>query len=239
MTIGSCYFLLVDLDQLSTKSGFDTSRLQIRDLVESKILGDTVTPEVTFFGLSHGAKMMVSALSKLSDSALLRQFWKEKGEELGKMKERLTVDDVEQFVWTPSYEHLLSLKDRFLDGSISFEEVDKILAVFAGNDEGLVREICLITSQTSPQIEDARALIDPHIKKINQYCSLQNCVDAAKSMLEFKNCFELQGDFQLVEDLKNQVCRSFPYICFLMNYPFVTLDDHPLVAKGNVTDWEN
>lgn len=221
MTIRSSYFLLDDLDQLSTKSGVDTSRLQIRDLVESIIFGDTVIPEVTYFGLSHGAKIMVSALSKLSDSALLRQFWKEKGEELGTTEGRLTVDDVEQFVWTPSYEHLLSLKDRFLDGSISFEEVDKILAVFAGDDEGLVREICLIISQTPPQIGDARASIDHQIEKINQYRNLQNCTDAAESMLVFKNCFGLQGDFQLVKDLKNQVCRSFPYICFLMNYPFV------------------
>ena len=239
MTIGSCYFLLVDHDHLSTKSGVDTSSLQIRDLVESIIFRDTVIPKVTFFGLSHGAKMMVSTLSRLSNSALLRQFWKEKGEELRTTEGRLTIDDVEQFVWTPSYEHLLSLKDRFLDGSISFEEVDKILAVFAGGDEGLVREICLITSQTSPQIEDARASIDHHIEKINQYRNLQSCIDAAESMLVFKNCFELQGDFQLVEDLKNQVCRSFPYICFPMNYPFVKLDDHPLVAKGNITDWEN
>ncbi|XP_067056125.1 E3 ubiquitin-protein ligase rnf213-alpha-like isoform X2 [Acropora muricata] len=199
----------VDLDHLSTKSGVDTSSLQIRDLVESIIFRDTVIPKVTFFGLSHGAKMMVSTLSKLSNSALLRQFWKEKGEELRTTEGRLTIDDVEQFVWTPSYEHLLSLKDRFLDGSISFEEVDKILAVFAGDDEGLVREIYLITSQTSPQIEDARASIDHHIEKINQYRNLQNCIDAAESMLVFKNCFELEGDFQLVEDLKNQMGREF------------------------------
>lgn len=232
-------FPLVDLGQLSTKSGVDTSRSQIKDLVESKVFEDTVIPKVTFFGLSRGAKMMVSALSKLSDSALLRQFWKQKGEELGTTKERLTVDDVEELVWTPSHEHLLSLKDRFLDGSISFEEVDKILAVFMGNDEGLIREICLITSQTSPQIKDARAVIGPHIEKINQYRNLQNCIDAAESMLVFKNCFELQGDFQLVEDLKNQVCRSFQYFYVLMSYPFVTLNDHPLIAKGNVTDWEN
>ena len=232
-------FPLVDLGQLSTKSGDDTSRSQIRDLVESNVYEDTVIPIVTFFGLSRGAKMMVSALSNLSDSALLRQFWKQKGEELGTTKERLTVDDVEELVWTPSHEHLLSLKDRFLDGSISFEEVDKILAVFAENDEGLIGEICLITSQTSPQIKDARALIDQHIKRINQYRNLQNCIDAAESMLVFKNCFELQGDFQLVEDLKNQVCRSFQYFYFLMSYPFVTLNNHPLIAKGNVTDWEN
>ena len=207
----------MDLEQLSVKCGTDASCLPIKDLVKSTVVEDKVVPAVTFFGLSPRAKLMISSFSKLTDSMLLRQFWKENGEKAMKLtperRGRLSVDDVEELVWTPSFKQLLSLQEHFLTGSISFEEVDKFLMVFTRN-EGIAEEINLITSQNSLQTESTRALIHERIEQIDQYRKLQNCIDAAKSVLEFKKCLNLKGDFQLVEDLNNQVCLSFEYFFF-------------------------
>ncbi|XP_068694646.1 E3 ubiquitin-protein ligase rnf213-alpha-like isoform X2 [Montipora foliosa] len=202
----------VDLEQLSVKCGTDASCLPIKDLVRSTVVEDKVVPAVTFFGLSPRAKQMISSFSKLTDSTLLRQFWKENGEKAMKLtperRGRLSVDDVEELVWTPSFKQLLSLQELFLTGSITFEEVDKFLMVFTRNEE-IAAEINLITSQNFLQTESTRALIHKRIEQIHQYRKLQNCIDAAKSVLEFKECLNLKGDFQLVEDLNNQMNTEF------------------------------
>lgn len=202
----------VDVDNLSRKSAMDASFLRIKDLVRSTIVNGKVLPEVTFFQLSSKSKVMMTALSKLSNSVLLQQFWKENGvEALKRTAQRegdkllLGVDDVEELVWTPSEQKLQYLQERFSSGDISFEEIDKYFKVFKGNQD-LANEIKLITSKHARATE---SLINQRIEQIDQYYRLHNCIDAAKSILEFKTLLNLGGDFRLVEVLYNQVCQSF------------------------------
>ena len=199
----------MDVDNLSKKSGMDASLFQIKDLVQSKIVKGNVLPRVTFFQLSSKAKVMMTALSKLSNSVLLQQFWKENGVEALKRtaqkeghKALLGVDEVEELVWTPSEQKLQYLQERFLSGDISFEEIDKYFKVFKGNQD-LAKEIKLITSKHARAPEP---LINQRIEQIDQYHRLHNCIDAAKSILEFKTLLNLEGNFRLVEVLHNQVC---------------------------------
>lgn len=199
----------VDVDNLSRKSAMDASFLRIKDLVRSTIVNGKVLPEVTFFQLSSKSKVMMTALSKLSNSVLLQQFWKENGvEALKRTAQRegdkllLGVDDVEELVWTPSEQKLQYLQERFSSGDISFEEIDKYFKVFKGNQD-LANEIKLITSKHAMATE---SLINQRIEQIDQYYRLHNCIDAAKSILEFKTLLNLGGDFLLVEVLYNQVC---------------------------------
>lgn len=205
-------FLLVDLNELSRQSGVDVSHVPIRDLVQSTIVEGRVHPVVTFFGLSPKAKVMISSLSKLGDSVLLRQFWKENGDKALKLKAEkegrrvsLNVDDVEELVWSPSIDQLRSLQGRFLTGAISFEEIDRFFKVFKENEE-IVREMKLIISKNGSKTQGTELIVNQRIEQIDQYYRLHNCIDAAKSILEFKTSLGLQGNFQLVEDLHNQVC---------------------------------
>ena len=207
-------FLLVDLHKLSGKEEEDVFRRPIKDLAQSSIVNGKVYPRVTFFQLSPKAKVMISILSKLRDSILLRRFWKENGGKALKLtaekqeqKVLLSVDDVEELVWTPSIEQLQSLQERFLNGAISFEEIDKFFNAFKGNHQDLDKEMKLITSRSGSKV-DVPELINERVQQIDQYYKLQNCIDAAQNILEFKQCLGLQGDFQLVEDLYNQVCLS-------------------------------
>ena len=196
---------------LSKKTEMDAFRLPMKDLVQSAIVDGKVFPVVQFFELSPEAKVMISALSKLSDSVLLRQFWTENGDKALRLtaqreghKVYLSVDDVEQLVWTPSKERLQSLQERFLNGAITFEEIDKHFNVFKGSQD-LSSEIKLITSKNGNQMKAPVSLINERIEQIDQYHRLHSCIDAAESILEFKTCLGLQGNFQLVEDLHNQV----------------------------------
>lgn len=208
----------MNLDKLSRKAGMDAIHVLIKDLAQSTIVGGKVLPVVTFFGLSPEAKEMISSLSKLSDSTLLRQFWMDNGNKaLQKVTERetqktsLSVEDVVELVWTPTSAQLQSLQDQFLNGSISFREVDKLFRVFKDDQkyENLAKEIRLFTLRNDSKAQAPDRLINRRIEQIQQYYKLHSCIDAARIILDFKTSLGLQGNFQLVEDLHNQVCLSF------------------------------
>ena len=193
----------------------DVSPKPVKELVQSTIIEGKVFPVVTFFGISLKAKQMISALGKLPESILLRQFWKESSEKALKMTEQreghrmflLSVDEVVELVWAPSNERLQSLQERFLSGAIPFEEIDKLFLVLKDSQD-LAKEMKLLISKSERQVMARKAQINNRIEQIEQYYELQNCIDAAEKILEFKERRDLQGDFHLVEDVYNQVCQN-------------------------------
>ena len=193
----------------------DVSLKPVKELVQSTIIEGKVFPVVTFFGISLKAKQMISALGKLPESILLRQFWKESSEKALKITEQreghrmflLSVDEVVELVWAPSNERLQSLQERFLSGAIPFEEIDKLFLVFKDSQD-LAKEMKLLISKSERQVMARKAQINNRIEQIEQYYELQNCIDAAEKILEFKERRDLQGDFHLVEDVYNQVCQN-------------------------------
>lgn len=205
----------MNLVELFKKTEVDPSKLLIKDLVQSAIVRGEVIPEVIFFGLSPDSKSMVSTLSRLGDSTLLRQFWEQNGSKAlaimaqrGGQKTSLTVADVLELVWIPSKEQLLSLIQRFLSGEIPFKEVDKLLELFDNKYEDLAGEIRLITSNQNGRHHLLEETIRLRMRKIKQYHKLHTCIKAAGIMLKFKNAVGLEGDFQDVEVLYNQVCLN-------------------------------
>lgn len=205
----------MNLEKLSNKADKDASRMFIRDLVRSTIAGGKVFPVVTFFGLSPRAKEMISSLSRLRDSMLLRQLWIDNGgkavrtiAERETQKMSLSVEDVVELIWTPTNVELKSLQERFLTGTISFGEVDKLFRVFKDNQkyDDLANEIRLFSSRGGIPIQTTEELINKRIEQIQQYHTLYHCIEAAKVIQNFRTSLSLQGDFKLVEDLHNQVC---------------------------------
>lgn len=212
-----CFLFIVNLHELSGKVATDASRLSMKDLVQTTIVGGRELPVVTFFGLSSEAREMISTLSELKDSILLRQFWKDNGYKALKktgqeaaQKVARSVEDVVELIWTPSFEQLQSLQKRFLTGTISLGEVDTFFNVFKDNQkyEDLTKEIRLITSRNDSQGPPLNSTIDERIRQIEQYHKLHNCIDAARIILDFKTSNGLEGNFQVVEDLLNQVCLN-------------------------------
>ncbi|CAH3029473.1 unnamed protein product, partial [Porites evermanni] len=205
----------VSVDELSKKAVVDVLRLPIKELAQSVVVDGKVRPVVTFFQLSPKAKEMISELSKLRNSTFFRRFWIENGKKaLSRISQRqghkdlLSVDDVEELVWAPSIEQLQSVQDRFLNCTISFQEIDKFFPVFKSSQD-LADEFKLITSRNSIILAARELIIDQRIEQINEYYKLQTCTAAASDILKFKDSLGLQGDFQLVEDLENQMNKEF------------------------------
>ena len=203
------------MDDLQKKAELDVSQLSIKELAHSIKIQEKAFPVVTFFRLSLKGKQMISTLDKLAGSILLRQFWKESSEKALKMTEKreghkaflLSVEEVQELIWAPSNGQLQSLQERFLSGAIPFEEIDKLLLVFKDSQD-LAKEMKLLISKSERQVMARKAQINNRIEQIEQYYELQNCIDAAEKILEFKERRDLQGDFHLVEDVYNQVCQN-------------------------------
>ena len=204
----------VDLHDLSKNTEVDASQMPIKELAQSPIVKGKLCPVVKLFGLSRKEKQMISALDKLADSILLQQFWKENSDKALKMTEKteghkmflLSVDEVVELVWVPSNERLQSLRKRFLNGTISFEEIDKLFQVFK-DSEDLAKEMRLLILKNESQVKASEDKMKKRIEQIERYYKLRNCIDAVWVILELKERFNLHGDFRLVEDVRNQVCR--------------------------------
>ena len=194
----------------------DASRRPVQDLVQSVTVGDKKLPFVKFFGLSSEATSMITSFTRLADSVLLRQLWVENGRKAltkigqrGEPKNSLSIEDIVEFVWTPSKEELQRLKQSFLSGDISFKEVDRLLKVFNQRYRDLGKEMKLITSShNGAQVHALDEVINQHIEKIQKYNKLHNCIKAAEIILNFKIALGLSGDFRDVEVLYNQVCST-------------------------------
>ena len=204
----------VDLHDLSKNTDEDVSQMSIKELAQSTSVKGKLFPEVIFFRLSPKAKQMISALDKLADSILLQQFLKENSEKALEMTEKreghkmflLSVDEVEELVWAPSHERLQSLQERLLSSDISFEELDKLFQVFKDSQD-LAKEMRLLISKNESQVKAHEDKIKKRIEQIEQYYKLRNRIDAVWIILEFKERLNLHGDFQLLEDVRNQVCQ--------------------------------
>ena len=188
--------------------------MPIRELAQSTSVKGKLCPVVIFFGLFPKEKQMISALDKLADSILLQQVWKENSEKALKMIEKreghkmflLSVDEVVELVWAPSNERLQSLQKRFLSGAISFEEIDNLFQTFKDSQD-LAKEMRLLILKNESQVKAPEDKIKTRIEQIEQYYKLRNSIDAVWIILEFKERLDLHGDFQLVEDVRNQVCQ--------------------------------
>ena len=80
-----------------------------------------------------------------------------------------------------------------------------MLELFDNKYEDLAGEIRIISSNNGRQDHRLENIIRKRMKKIKKYHKLHTCIKAAGVMLKFKNAFGLQGDFQDVEVLYNQV----------------------------------
>ena len=56
-----------------------------------------------------------------------------------------------------------------------------------------------------PDEQDGEAVINQRVGQIKQYQKLRGCEDAAAAILEFQKAMELEGDFKVLDDFRDQV----------------------------------
>ena len=209
------FCLSVNSAALSKKTCIDVSDRPIKDLAfTSPISGASqCAPSVVFFGLSADSKTMISGINKVRTSTFFSRFWREHGNKALRAvaakqppQTQLTIGDVEKLVWRPASVDLASLCKSCLDGSISLKDVDKHFGYFKGDYDNLAKEITQMIPTYETKKGEFDAKIRERVTQVKQYQQLSQCITAANAVLDFSAAMGLEGDFQIVEDLKNQVC---------------------------------
>ena len=199
----------VDFDEIKGKLGKDPSFCEMLELCHKRISRDE--PMVKFFGLSAKNKRMMQSLHHVRFSSLFRDFWHkclQKAAELCKddpgLSKRLTIDMVQELVWLPSHRRWRDLWERIVREEISLEEVDKRFDRFREDPKSLDVEIQ--TALTCfPDEEDIAAVLHRRVDQIRQCQKLTECSDAAETILDFQEAMGLEGDFEVLENLRDQV----------------------------------
>ena len=186
--------------------------------------GPSEEPIVKFFDLSTKNKRMMQMLHLVQPSRLFRDMWQQcipkavqfSKDEVGSSG-TLTVDIVQELLWTPAYRRWRSTWERILAGEISLQELDERFGRFRNNPETLEIEIGVVVACFSDE-EEIDVSVRQRVAQIKQYHKLRGFEGAAGAILEFQNAMDIEGDFTLLHDFCGQV--HFEYVTISMRHHF-------------------
>ena len=167
---------------------------------------------------------MMQLLHLVQPSRLFRDMWTEcipKAVEFSKDEAgssgKLTVDKVQEFLWTPAYLRWRGMWERILGGEISLQEVDKRFCRFRIDPKTLEIEIGVVVACFYDK-EDIDHEVRQRVAQIKQYHKLKEFEGAAAAILEFQKAMDVEGNFDLLRDFCGQV--QFQLITIYMRNNF-------------------
>ena len=218
------YFVVgVDLQEIKEKLKKDVASCQMLDICLRR--SSSEEPIVKFFSLSTKNKRMIQLLHLVHPSPLFRDIWQkciQRAPDFCKddpgSSGELTVDKVQELVWTPSYcRRWRGMWERILSGEISLKDVDERFDRFRDDPKSLDIEIETVLACFS-DYDDIETSLPLRVAQITQFQKLKECEGAAAAILEFQEAMALEGDFQVLDDFCDQVdvrcnmCNVISYI---------------------------
>lgn len=204
-----CFNFVVEvcLNDIKEKLVMNISSCQMLELCHKRSTPDE--PMVRFFDLSAKNRRMIHSLHRVQMSFLFLTIWEKClscGAKLCRDEPgssgRLTIDQVQEFVWMPSYQRWRDLWVRVISGEINLKDVKERFGRFG--DDAKALEVEIEAAMTC--YLDEEAILRKRIGQIKQCHKLNECSDAAETILEFQEEMGLEGDFQVLDDFRYQVC---------------------------------
>ena len=204
------FFVDVDFQGIKEKLEQDLASCKMHDICDER--GPSEKPIVKFFELSRKNKIMMRLLHLIHPSRLFHAMWKQcipKAVDFCKddpsSRGILTVDKVEEFLWTPAYRRWRGMWERTLGGEISLQEVDERFDRFRSDPKTLEIEVGVVVDCFSEEEADILTSVRRRVAQIKQYHMLKECEGTATAILEFQKAMDLEGDFDLLLDFCSQV----------------------------------
>ena len=208
-------FSTVNIDYIKEKSRQDVSRHQIRYLCERN---DEKQIEVTFFKLPSVAKEVISPLHHVQKSSTFKDLWTQYGKKAQSARKNdetkrphLSISEVVETIWKPAFQDWNQHAASAMDGTISLGNVDKLFGSYKNREKELKRELlCMFElSQTQPAsgAKKLQTTATERVTQVHRYQQLDQFASAADTIWEFKEAMGFTGDFNVIEDLRNQVSR--------------------------------
>lgn len=199
----------VSVEELKARVNLDVSDLPIRDLC-CRVHADNGSEEmcVTYFKFNNDVKQMLRMLSRAQGSSVFLEFWESCGKKAQAIctaestSSGLSIEQVEELVWKPALQRCSHVIERLLEGDISLQEVDAMFQKFQNRFQELEQELLIMIEFCKGGNLD---LLNQRIKQIAQYQKLQQCVQAARMIWDFKDAMNLVGGFEKIDEFRSQV----------------------------------
>ncbi|KAK2833428.1 hypothetical protein Q5P01_017317 [Channa striata] len=167
---------------------------------------------VTYFSLDEETRNMAEVLFTFRDSFLFKVCWEEQAKNLAleemedEEQDEQTVADINatpeiiyESIFLPCYDNYKNIYTCLKNGSIKLEEVNQLLKAYKGRYDELTRDLeimCRVDNSTE------RRWIHTRVQQIEQYHELHLAVASAEVIIKVKETLCLQGDFRVLETLK-------------------------------------
>ena len=142
-------------------------------------------------------------------SDLFMQLWKKLLREVSRFRVTLTFDDVVAKIWNPVFTECCQLVDSVHGRTIKLKDVDRY---FHQHKEKYLYDDLLNLFKAIEACHHRRGSdykwIRPAIDHMEQYWSLCEQAEAAKTVLDLKESLKLRGDFEVIENVASKVTAS-------------------------------
>lgn len=201
-------------------------------VIESKCLSDFMevhqvdllptdnTGVVTYFQLDGKIRDMAKVLYTFQGSHLFKVCWEKVAKQVAAEEKKANNSEDEEVanikatskkirkrIFQPAYSTYQSIYELLKGGQIKLKDVNQLFGTFKGNYEGLTQELLIMN-----RIEERsdRQWIHSRVQQIEQYHELHLAVASAEIITMVKETLCLQGDFRVLETLREvvRICIS-------------------------------
>lgn len=214
--------MLVIVDEMVERQQVVIESKNLRDFMEVHqvdLLPTDNTGVVTYFQLDGKIRDMAKVLYTFQGSHLFKVCWEKvakqvAAEEMANNSEdeevaniKATSEKIHERIFQPASSNYQSIYELLKGGQIKLKDINQLFGTFKGNYEGLTQEL-LIMNKIEERSDEQ--WIHSRVQQIEQYHELHLAVASAEIIMMVKETLCLQGDFRVLETLREvvRICTS-------------------------------
>ena len=213
-----------DIAELEGKVECDISDVRLVDICRRDIPSEECQEEqitVVFFDLPNPLRLVLPCLSSIYKSNIFQNTWKRNSRSAFKEKQNnnleegvLSLVENQKNVWQPSIQSWEQLAKQVYDGSIPLGDIDRHFTLRGNLEKELEIMFSIFKKSRNVRLVSSKEVemdwtVKKRLEQINKYRSLQKNMEATNIVWQFKEALGLKGDFEVVEQLRNQVLLCF------------------------------
>lgn len=175
---------------------------------------------VTYFQLSREIRNMAEALYTFHDSHLFKRCWEKQAKRVAAEATMAnnaehqevanimaTPENIHKLIFQPAYSDYKKLYKLLKSGQIKLNLINQLFDDFEGKYERLAQELNIMSRVEK---DTDKQWIHSRVQQIEQYHELHLAVASAEIIMMVKQTLCLQGDFRVLETLREvvRICTS-------------------------------
>ena len=152
-------------------------------------------------------------MARLHHNDLFHRVWSNAVRKAAQKKHEISIEDIVNEIWRPAFKECeMTILGGLRDGSMKLQSVDSYFKQYKNSETienhlyQLYKGVEYCYSRTPPQ--SCPPWIRSAVGRINQYWTLGQYAEAAKTILELKVKLGLTGDFYEISTIAEQVYRA-------------------------------